>query len=152
MHRLFILILCAALPLRAYGDCANDSAQIKLALAPESLSTRAELFSQLCRNAELYDMTDPTLVGRLAEPRPIFPEHFEFDPKSIRGNLLLAYVVELNGLVRHITVLVSSGDTRLDEQAVRTWSTVRYKGPAKLDGRPVRLLMYFKFKAIVDGR
>jgi TonB family protein len=152
MYRVFILILCAALPLRANSDCANDSAQIKLALSPESLSIRNALFSQLCGSGELFDMTDPTLVGRLAEPRAIFPEHFMFDSKGVRGNLLLAYVVELDGLVRHITVLVSSGDTRLDEQAVRTWSTVRYKGPLKLDGRPVRLLMYFKFKAMADGR
>ena len=50
MYRLFILILCASLPLRAYGDCANDSAQIKLALPPEALSIRNVLFSQLPRS------------------------------------------------------------------------------------------------------
>jgi len=63
-----MLILCASLPLHAYGDCANDSAQIKLALSPEALSIRNVLFSQLCGNGDLFDITDPTLSGRLADP------------------------------------------------------------------------------------
>ena len=139
------------LPPRAYGDCANDSAQIKLALPPEALSIRNVLFSQLCGNGELFDITDPTLAGRLAEPRDIVPPAM-WDPRGIRGNLLLAFAVELNGSVNKVTVLVSSGNKELDERAVESWRTARYRAPAKLDGRPVRALMYFKFKAIVNGK
>jgi TonB family protein len=151
MYRPFLLLLCAALPLRAHADCANDSARIKLALPSESLTTRNDLFSQLCAEAEMYDETDPGLDGRLTRPHLKFPDQLEFDSKHIRGNLLLAFVVELDGSVRHATVLVSSGNALLDQQALATWRTIRYKGAAKIDGRPVRLLMYFRFKAIIDG-
>jgi TonB family protein len=75
-----------------------------------------------------------------------------WDPRSIRGNLLLAFAVELSGSVHQVTVLVSSGDKELDERAVESWRTARYRTPAKLDGRPVRALTYVRFKAIVNGR
>jgi TonB family protein len=151
MYRLFILILCASLPLNAYGDCANDSAQIKLALPPEALSIRNVLFSQLCGNGELFDITDPTLAGRLAGPRDIVPPAM-WDPRGMPGKLLVAFAVELNGSVHHVTVIESSGNREIDARAVESWRTARYRTPAKLDGRPVRALMYFRFKAIVNGR
>jgi TonB family protein len=137
--------------LRAYGDCANDSAQIKLALPPEALSIRNVLFTQLCGNGELFDITDQTLAGRLAEPRDIVPPAM-WDPRGIRGQLLLAFAVELSGSVHQVTVLVSSGNQEFDERAVGSWRTAKFRTPAKLDGRPVRALMYFRFKAIVNGQ
>ena len=146
-----MLVLCASLPLRAYGDCANDSAQIKLALPPEALSIRNVLFAQLCGNGELFDITDPTLAGRLAGPRDIVPPAM-WDPRGMRGKLLVAFAVETNGSVHHVTVIESSGNREIDALAVESWRTARYRTPAKLDGRPVRALMYFRFKAIVNGR
>jgi len=68
MYRLFMLILCASLPLHAYGDCANDSAQIKLALSPEALSIRNVLFSQLCGNGDLFDITIRHCPGGSRDP------------------------------------------------------------------------------------
>jgi len=151
MYRLFILILCASLPLRAYGDCATDSARIKLALPPEALSIRNALFSQLCKKGELFDITDPTLAGRLAGPRDIAPPA-GWDPRGMQGELLMEFAVEVNGSVHHVTVLMSSGNREIDARAVESWRTAGYRTPAKLDGRPVRALMYFRFRAIVNGR
>jgi TonB family protein len=71
---------------------------------------------------------------------------------GVRGNLLLAFAVELSGSVHQVTVLVSSGDREFDERTVGSWRTAKFRTPAKLDGRPVRVLMYFRFKAIVNGQ
>jgi hypothetical protein len=49
MHRLFITLLCVAIPWHAHANCANDSAQIKLALPPESLAIRKALRALLGR-------------------------------------------------------------------------------------------------------
>lgn len=153
--RLFAMILLLAQSLQSKADCTVDQAQIKLALAPESLSIRNELFSRLCErsNGELVDMTDPTLAGRLTDPKNVVLfDNRSGNPGELNGNLLLAFMVDLDGSVHDTTIIVGSGNKQLDEQTLKLWPFYRYKTPAKLDGRPVRILMYFRFKATNNPR
>lgn len=150
MYRFVLLIVGASLTTCAYADCANDVSQIKQALPPEALSVRAALVSQLCATSELFDITDPTLTGRLTTPSNIVAPAM-WETHGVRGNLLLGFAVDVHGIVQQVTVLMSSGNRELDAAAVESWRTARYKTPAKLDGRPVRVLMYFRFKSKVNG-
>jgi Gram-negative bacterial TonB protein C-terminal len=150
---LFAMILPLTWPLLAGADCSADQAQIKLALAPESLSIRNELFSRLCDRSkgELVDITDATLTGRLTKPTDIvFLNNRSGNPGELNGNLLLAFMVDLDGSLHDTTIIVGSGNKRLDEQTLEIWPYYRYKTPAMLDGRPVRILMYFRFKATTN--
>jgi len=152
---LFAISLLLALPWPSQADCSLDRAQIKLALAPEGLAVRNALFTRLCEgaNGELVDMTDPTLADRLTKPQNIVILHNRSgNPGELNGDLLLAFMVDLDGTLHDTTVIVSSGNPKLDEQTLKIWPYYRYKTPAKLDGRPVRLLMYFKFKATNNPR
>jgi TonB family protein len=149
-----LFILALVLPLCARGDCSHDAAQIKLALPPEALSIRNALFSRLCErsNGELLDITDPTVAGRLTAPSGMtFISDRSGNPGEFRGNLVLAFLVDLDGTFRDTTIIISSGNKKLDEQTLKTWPCCKYKTPAMLDGRPVRVLMYFKFKATNSG-
>jgi hypothetical protein len=155
LFSLFAIVSLLALPLSAEAECSVDQAQIKLALAPESLSIRNELFSRLCERSkgDLVDVTDPTLKGRLTEPQGIvFLDNRSGNPGELNGSLLLAFMVDLDGRLYDTTVIVNSGNQKLDEQTLKIWPYYRYKTPAKLDGRPVRILMYFKFKATNNPR
>jgi len=67
-------------------------------------------------------------------------------------NGLWAYLVDRDGSVHKVTVIMSTGDAGLDKRVVRYWEPSGYKTPAKLNGSPVRVLMYFKFKSIVEGK
>jgi TonB family protein len=149
------MVSLLALPLSVEAECSVDQAQIKLALAPEALSIRNALFSRLCESSkgDLVDVTDPTLAGRLTKPQDIvFLDNRSGNPGELNGSLLLAFMVDLDGRLHDTTVIVSSGNPKLDEQTLKVWPDYRYKTPAKLDGRPVRILMYFKFKATTNPR
>ena len=152
---LLAIVLPFTRPLLAGAECNPDQAQIKLALAPESLAIRNELFTRHCVRSygDLVDITDPTLAGRLTKPQDIvFLDNRSGNPGELNGNLLLAFLVDLDGRLHDTTVIVSSGNPKLDEQTLKIWPYYRYKTPAKLDGRPVRILMYFKFKATTAPR
>jgi len=155
LFALFAMALPLALPLQAAAACSPDQAQIKLALTPQSLSIRNELFSRLCErsNGELVDVTDPTVAGRLTQPKDtVLLNNRSGNPGELNGNLLLAFMVDLDGTLHDTTIIVGSGNKQLDEQTLGLWPFFRYKTPAKLDGRPVRILMYFRFKATNNPR
>ena len=155
LFSVFAMALPMALPLPAAAACSPDQAQIKLALAPESLSIRNELFLRLCErsNGGLVDVTDPTVAGRLAKPKDIvFLNNRSGNPRELKGNLLLAFMVDLDGTLHDTTIIVGSGNKQIDEQTLELWPFYRYKTPAKLDGQPVRVLMYFRFKATNNPR
>jgi len=149
------MVLPLALPPAAAAECSPDQAQIKLALTPQSLSIRNELFSRLCErsNGELVDVTDPTVAGRLTKPKDIvFLNNRSGNPRELNGNLLLAFMVDLDGTLHDTTIIVGSGNKLLDEQTLELWPFYRYKTPAKLDGQAVRILMYYRFKATNNPR
>jgi hypothetical protein len=119
MFRLFALIVALVLPLCARSECSSDPAQIKLALPPEALSIRNALFSRLCEgsNGQLVDITDQTLAGRLTPPRDIiFLSDRSGNPGELRDDLVFAFLVDLDGSLRDTTIIISSGNKKLDER------------------------------------
>src|SRR5215813_11384028 len=116
---LLAIVAPLVLPPPAKGECSTDLAQIKLALAPEPLSIRNALFSRLCESSggELVDITDSTLGGRLTKPQDIiFLDERSGNPGELNGDLLLAFMVDLDGRLRDTTIIVGSGNKELDEQ------------------------------------
>ena len=154
MFRLFIVMLGVLTPLCASGECGPDNAQIKLGLSPEALAVRSALLSQLCADGKgiVVDITDTTLAGRFTPPRQMtIADRSDLNPSSSIGHLILMFLVDVDGSVKKPTVLVSSGDKTLDEQTVKVWPYHSFKQPGKLDGHPVRVLSYFKFRTKVNG-
>jgi TonB family protein len=142
------LMLSVVLPLCAAAECTIDPARSRMAVAlpPEALAIRNKLFLEICEKdgGDLVDVTDPTLGGRLEQPKHVqMPPGPSVTPQH-KGIVFLAYLVEVDGSVRQVTVLESSGYKELDEAAVQTWSQGKFTVPAKLDGRPVRVLSYTK--------
>jgi TonB family protein len=152
MVRLLIAILGAVLPVRANAECTIDPARMNFSLSSESLAIRNTMFLQLCASAggELVDITDPTLVGRLEwNPRSLSLPHGDYYPTDAKrrgwqGTVVLAILVDVDGSVYQPTVLVSSGHRVLDQAALEFWGKVKFTSPARLDGRPVRALVYRK--------
>ena len=142
------VVLGTACPVLADTPCAVDPArsQIALTLSANALAIRNKLFLMLCPDGQqpLVDISDPTLAGRLERPKLVAALAPEGGPFHQPGSVLLTYVVELDGSVKHATVLASSGFKELDLAAVEVWSHAKFAGPGKLDGQPVRVLSYAK--------
>jgi TonB family protein len=148
-----VAVFSTAPPLAAHAECTVDPSRSRTALAlpAEALAIRNKLFLEICEInvGELADVTDPTLGTRLQRPRHVsmppgpVPNPGPGEPQHT-GRVLLAYLVDLDGSVRQVTVLESSGHKELDVAAVETWSHGKFAAPAKLDGRPVRALSYTK--------
>jgi hypothetical protein len=153
MFRLFIVMLGVLTPLCASGECGPDNAQIKLGLSPEALAVRNALLSQLCTDGKgtIVDITDTTLTGRFTPPHQMKLSDRDFNPDSFLGHLILMFVVDVDGSIKQPTILVSSGNKRLDEQTLKGWPDLGFKEPGKLDGHPVRVLSYFRFRTKVNG-
>jgi TonB family protein len=131
------LILSIALPLPAAAECTIDPARSRMIpiLPPEALAIRNKLFLQICEKngGDLVDVTDPTLVDRLEQPKHVeMPPGPNVTPQRA-GTVLLAYLIDLDGSVRQVTILESSGHKELDEAAVETWSHAKFAASAKLD-------------------
>lgn len=158
MGRLCVCIVLMVLPLYASAECSIDPGRIDPSriiwrvLSPEALSIRNSLFLKLCSSAggSLVDATDPTLKARLTPPKdPRFPRGDNYPLVARRlgyqGNVQVAVLVEIDGSIRDITVLGSSGHDVLDAAAVRFFENTKFKTPAQLDGKSVRTLFYLQY-------
>jgi TonB family protein len=154
MLRFLIVLLCALLPLLANAECTIDPARMKFSLSSDALAIRNTLFLQLCGDCDraLVDLTDPTLIGRLEPPR-FLPSRTSFvNPPYLQGTVVLAFLVDIDGSVHQVTVLESSGHKSLDAAALTFWKQSKFKTPAKLDGQPIRALMYYRMQSTVTHR
>lgn len=152
MGRLRVCILLMVLPLYASAECSIDPGRIGQALSPEALSIRNGLFVRLCSSAggSLVDATDPTLGARLTRPKDLQLPHGDYYPAEARrlgyqGTVQMAMLVEVDGSIRDVTVLESSGHVLLDTAAVRFLGDSDFKTSARLDGEPVRSLEYASY-------
>jgi TonB family protein len=157
MIRSWIYGLLAALPLCTHAECTVDDAHIgrvRQELSPAALTMRNYLFARLCSSpsAQLVDVTDPTLAGRLIAPKGFqFSKqpHDYYPPAAQRlgyqGNVIVGMVVEVDGSTHEVTVLETPGYESLDIAALTIFEEARYKTPAMLDGHPVRVFVYQTF-------
>lgn len=74
------------------------------------------------------------LMKRISETL-IYPERAE--KEGVQGRVLVMFVVEKNGNVGRIKVARSSGDTRLDNEAMRVVAYLPPFIPAQVGGKPV---------------
>ena len=148
MPRLAALIMVVLLPAVSYGDCIADHASIKTALSGESLSARNELFLKLCQSltGEFVDVTDPALEKRFQSPwrKGNITTTFEHYPHDLKASIIVAYLVDLDGSVKYPTLIIGSGNASADAQAVKAMTEMRFREPGKVNGIPIRALMYWR--------
>ncbi len=146
--RLATAISLTLLPVFCYADCADDHATIKQGLTGQSLAIRNSLFSKLCESSAgaLVDITDPTLGKRFESPMrksnfASYPGEFPHDWKV---PIVVAYLVDLNGSVKHPTIIIGTGNAAADAQIQRAMNELKFKAPAMVDGKPTPVLMYWR--------
>lgn len=148
---------CTLLPLAASATCEIepgrfDSSRVPYKMTEAGIAARNKYFVEQCTraNGEIVDFYDPTLKGRLRRPGKAVLANGEYYPlwarrMGIEGEALVAYVIELDGTVRDVSVIESSGDSLqkyLDGAAIEVWRNIRFASPATLDGKPVRVVGY----------
>jgi TonB family protein len=158
----FVLACMSTMPLApglSRADCSVDPAHFKLTYSDKAIVARNLFFTSMCggKRGDLFDFSDPALVGRLERPSKIVNTHTgDYYPDSAKrkyheGNTITAYVVEANGDVLDASIIVSSGYDDLDRAAVNALKHVHFDRPGKLDGNAVRVLMYFPINWKLTG-
>jgi len=154
----FVLLLVAS-----YGTeaaCEVETGHFRPKLSTEATVLRNGFYVEQCIRAggSLIDGTDPTLAGRLESPsEPVLPgstrEPYGLLARKlgIRNDPVLAYIVEADGSVGSVTVIDPSGSEQFDNAMIDLCRRTRWKRPAKLDGIPVRVLYYFRYKFAAHG-
>jgi TonB family protein len=115
-------------------------------LAPEVLATSVARFMQLCTdsNGGLVFGGDSRWANRLKIPGKFrYERDFEkFVPAGAmlgyNKQVIVSYVVELDGRTSLVAVIGSSGDPAVDKGAVQFVKNFSYGSPAYLDSTPVR--------------
>ena len=148
MIRLAVAISLTLLPVLSHADCVDDHATIKEGLTGHSLAIRNSLFSKLCETSAggLVDMTDSTLGKRFESPLrkgnfASYPGEF---PRAWKVPIVVAYVVDANGLVKQPTIIIGTGNAAADAQVLRAMNELKFKVPGMVDGKPTPVLMYWR--------
>jgi TonB family protein len=147
---LSMVVALGALPGLVLADCSIDPNHFVFPYSKTALAARNAFFDSVCSasNGELIDLTDPTLKGRIEKPsKPVRVGNEDLYPVQARrmryrGTPVVAYVLEPSGMVGDVVVIESSGFDVLDQAAITTMRHWRWSIPAKLDGKPVRALIY----------
>jgi TonB family protein len=150
--RTLLALVWALMATPANAQCVVDPGRMKFSLSADAQAARDTLFMRLCNsaNGKLIDSTDPTVVGRLDDPHHLqVPNEYPQNPEHLKGNVLLAIIVDTEGWVREVTVLESSSHKSLDESALKFWRHLKFKTPGTLDGQPVRTLIYYRMQFTV---
>jgi TonB family protein len=151
MHAILsMFVALVSLPGLALAECSIDPNHFVFPYSKTALSARNAFFETICSgsNGNLIDLTDPTLEGRLEKPsKPVRVGTEDVYPvqarrMGYRGKPVVAYVLEPSGLVGDVVVIESSGFDVLDRAAITSVRQWRWSNPAKLDGKPVRALIY----------
>ena len=161
MRALFsMLAVLSSVPGLALAECSVDPNHFVFPYSKTALAARNAFFESICSasNDDLIDLTDPTLKGRLDEPsKPVRlstedPYPVQARRMGYRGKPVVAYELEPSGLVGDVVVIESSGFDVLDQAAIRAVRQWRWSNPAKLDGKPVRALVYHSVAFQLRGK
>lgn len=145
------LIVCIAYFGAARADCSVDPSRYHLNYSDQTLAARNSFFLSICGDGEksVIDLTDPTLKSRIGNPArgssskkgPYYPDIAK--RRNHQGKTIIAYVVETTGDVESTAVISSSGYDELDDAATDVVKHIHWETPGSLDGRPVRVILYF---------
>ena len=114
-----------------------------------AVEKRSRLFEQICLRdkGDLIDADDVRLGSRLIQAKGRLPVNLfdHYPPRAremgVQGTTIIAAVVEKNGSISLLTVLESSGNSKLDSAATLiARGTLKGRG-YKLDGVPVRAFL-----------
>ena len=87
----------------------------------------------------VQDLTKKPEITKYASPK--YPK----EAKGIEGKSIIKIVIDENGDVSDASVKVSSGNTLLDEAAVKAASDFKFS-PGEVDGKAVKVEMMLPFK------
>jgi TonB family protein len=134
-------------PAASSPSCEFDESHNMKALSPVQNAANRARFMELCvqSNGTLINGINPLLAHNLTMPTNIVgrgPQEF-YPPvaqmQGKQGTIWLAYVVETDGRITSPAVIKSSGNSLLDDAALKFIRNITYKSPAYVDFMPVRL-------------
>jgi len=152
------LIVCLlsilAYPVTASADCPSLQNPAELHFS----DAVREFYDDMCRDSDvpLVFALDPDVKERLKPPSggrrltedDIYPDRAR--QLRFEGSVVVAFVVELDGTVKHSKVMQSSGHRVLDTAEWMYWQQYKFDRPGQLDGAPARVFilerMNFKLK------
>ena len=132
------------------ADCSVDPSHFHLPYSEHAIAARNQFFVSECGGdkGDLFDYSDPSLKGRLEPPSKGVSAHKgDYYPDAARrmhheGTTIAAFVVEANGDVVDVSIIESSGHDDLDQAAISAFRQLHFERPARLDGNPVRVIVY----------
>jgi hypothetical protein len=151
----FVVLLISSYETEA--ACEIEPGHYRPKLSTEATVLRNAFYVEQCMRAggNLLDGTDPTLAGRLESPsEQVITEstarqyHFLAVELGVRIDPVLMFLVESDGSVGNVAVITSSGSEPYDTAVIDLCRRTRWKRPAKLDGVPVGVLYYMRYKFV----
>ena len=57
----------------------------------------------------------------------------------------MVYILDASGSIHNVAVVESSGNKQYDAAIVEYLHRIKWRQPARLDGRPITVLAYFRY-------
>jgi TonB family protein len=165
-NRKVVLWMALAVPLGlvsftagANEGCSVLTSEARFPYSQSALAARNAFLAAICGglNCDIYLPWDVRIRDRFERASQGYSSHDQLYPEKAKkqglvGKVVVAAVVEADGSIQHTVVMESSGHAVLDEAAA-VWIKKSGSGsPARLDGQPVRIMLYvpieFKLTAV----
>lgn len=145
-------VLKAAAYLSEYSPAKNEEEIVRSYIYIPASFPR--IFALIPQEEPQQQVAIDNQVYMMAETMPMFPGgqqalfnylsknvHYpeEAQKKGIEGRAICQFTVNKDGTICDVTVVHSSGDASLDEEAIRVISSMPRWIPGKQDGKPVRV-------------
>jgi TonB family protein len=145
-----LLAFLAAASNAAHADCPISQEQAPR-LSVDAFEALRSFFEIQCTDekSRLVLGQDPALKGHYEAPKGSSSTHKgDYYPVNARrkgheGTTIVAYIIETDGHIKVTSVIRSSGFKDLDEASVDACRSIQYSQSARLDGAPVRSLIWF---------
>jgi TonB family protein len=148
-HSLLGLLIVVALSARANEECSVITSEAHFAYSESALAARNAFLAATCggANGDIYLPWDARIKDRFERASQGYSSHDQLYPdkakrQGLQGKVVVAAVVETDGSIQRTVVMESSGHTVLDEAAMIWIRKSGFKSPARVDGQPVRIMIY----------
>jgi TonB family protein len=146
---LAVVVVLASVSARANEECSVVTSEAHFPYSEVGLAARNAFLAQICggANGDIYLPWDARIKDRFERASKGHSSHDQLYPdtarrQNLQGKVVVAVVVERDGSIQHTAVIESSGYAVLDEAAMTWIKKGDFDSPAKLDGQPVRILIY----------
>jgi TonB family protein len=148
-HFLLALLTVVSLSARANEECSVTTSEAPFPYSESALAARNAFLAPICggANGDIYLPWDPRIKDRFERASQGYSSHDQLYPdkakrQGLQGRVVVAAVVEADGSIQRTVVMESSGHTVLDEAAMIWIRKGGFRSPARLDGQPVRIMLY----------